>query len=258
MSPRLFSSISAISSASSSAAAAAAALPLSAAPLGASARRPIHPLEAARRLLGAGAAAQDARFVSSGLPELDALLGGGFPRGALTEILSAAPGRGEMQMILAAAASLGRALWVLPSSEAFGLSAPAMEAAGIDLSAQLFCVPRSPDGAFRTAVRAAAEHAVAAVAAWLPPLASLADRRAMQQLALAASSSGCTVFALRPAVMSCCPSAAALRIQIAPAPGATAKSVIRATHPQRFLRRTAEAAIALYPMEDADAERQAA
>ncbi len=220
----------------------------------------LNPLDTVRRLLKGAAPAAGSPLVSSAIPDLDALLGGGFPRGALTEILSAAPGRGELQIILAPAAALGPTLWVLPSTDIFELSAPAMEAAGIDLSAQLFCVPRSPAEAFGTAVRAAAEHAVSAVAAWLPPLASLDDRRAMRKLALAASSSGCTVFALRPAVMSCCASEAALRLQISPAPGASLRSLVRATHPQRLLHRSSEALVALYPLRPAarEAERQAA
>ena len=103
--------------------------------------------------------------LATGIVRLDRLLDGGFPRAAVTEILPAAEGRGEVEMILPALAKLGSACWILPVLGSFEPFAPALEEAGIDLTAQLFLVPGSAREAFRTAEKAAASGEAGAVVA---------------------------------------------------------------------------------------------
>jgi len=72
----------------------------------------------------------------SGFPELDAALpGGGWPRGALTELLLEREGIGELRLTLPALVRLqaeGRSIvWVVPP---YRPHAPALLAAGLDLS----------------------------------------------------------------------------------------------------------------------------
>src|SRR5215467_9686682 len=77
-----------------------------------------------------------APVVSSGFPALDAELpGGGWPAGALTEILPAHEGIGELRLLGPALASLSRRglrlAWIAPPHLPY---APALAAAGIDLA----------------------------------------------------------------------------------------------------------------------------
>jgi hypothetical protein len=72
----------------------------------------------------------------SGFPALDAALpGGGWPLPGLVEILSGQPGSGALRLVLPALAQLARAgrwlIWVAPPYQPY---APALRAAGIDLS----------------------------------------------------------------------------------------------------------------------------
>src|SRR5882672_11638222 len=74
--------------------------------------------------------------VSSGFPGLDAELpGGGWPAGALTEILSAHEGIGELRLLGPALAGLSqrglRLAWIAPPHLPY---APALAAAGIDIA----------------------------------------------------------------------------------------------------------------------------
>src|SRR5262245_5154998 len=73
--------------------------------------------------------------VSSGFPALDAALpGGGWPAGALTEILPAHDGIGELRLLGPALASRrgSRLAWIAPPHLPY---APALAATGIDIAA---------------------------------------------------------------------------------------------------------------------------
>ena len=154
--------------------------------------------------------------VPCGIPEIDRLIKGGFPRGGMTEILTAQQGCGELRLILGAAARLGRACWILSDSAAFEPYAPAMAQAGIDIGKQLFAVPATPEEAFWCAEHAAASGETDAVIAWLPPLTREKDFAAMRRLHLAAERTGTTIFAFRPYGMCCVSSPAELRLQLMP------------------------------------------
>jgi protein ImuA len=82
------------------------------------------------------ACAREPASVPSGFPELDAALpGGGWPRGALTDLLLEREGIGELRLTLPALARLqaeGRSIvWVTPP---YRPHAPALLAAGLDLA----------------------------------------------------------------------------------------------------------------------------
>ena len=87
--------------------------------------------------------ASEPASIASGFAELDAALpGGGWPRGALTELVLENEGIGELRLTLPALARLqaeGRSIvWVAPPYRPY---APALAAAGIDL-ARLIVVRR--------------------------------------------------------------------------------------------------------------------
>ncbi|HTT69657.1 MAG TPA: hypothetical protein VMG32_00430 [Anaeromyxobacteraceae bacterium] len=86
-------------------------------------------------------------FVPSGRPEVDALLpGGGFPRGAVTE-LSGSPASGKTELALRALAAAmgeeGLAAYVDGRGE---LYPPAVATLGVDLARLLVVRPKGPDG----------------------------------------------------------------------------------------------------------------
>ena len=106
--------------------------------------------------------------ISSGYAELDAQLpGGGWPSGALTEILPAAMGIGELRLLapaLARVSAQGRCLaWIAPPLEPY---APALAAAGIDLTRLLIVRARHGQDTLWAVEQALRAHACGAVLAW--------------------------------------------------------------------------------------------
>jgi len=96
--------------------------------------------------------------VSTGFDALDALLpGGGWPQGALTEILLAREGIGELRLTLPALATLARSgrsvVWIAPPYRPY---APALAAAGVDLARVIVVRCRGRDAlwAYEQALRA--------------------------------------------------------------------------------------------------------
>ena len=79
--------------------------------------------------------------VETGVPEVDAVLPGGFPRGSLAELVGA-PGSGKAAVAAAAAvramATRGLAAWIDARGEVY---APALQAHGIDLTRLLIVRP---------------------------------------------------------------------------------------------------------------------
>ena len=148
----------------------------------------------------------------TGFEGLDAQLpGGGWPVGALSEVLQPLAGLHEWQLVLpalagAAARRAGAAVVVAPPCEPFG---PALQAQG--LPAGRWCVVRA-DGA---AALWAAEQAlrcwdVMAVMAWLPQVQPAALRR----LHLAAAQQQQLLWVFRPAGVAPQSSPAMLRLQV--------------------------------------------
>lgn len=107
----------------------------------------------------------------TGFMALDALLpGGGWPLGALTEIVVERQGLGELAITLPALADLclqGRSVaWVAPPYVPY---APALQAAGIDLAQVLWLRSTSLDDRLWAAEQALRSGVCGAVLLWLTP-----------------------------------------------------------------------------------------
>ncbi len=171
----------------------------------------IDTLLAARTIWHAG---RSAAIVSDGEPTghaaLDALLPqGGWPRGALTELLLPADGVGELDLLLPTLARLTdageRVVLIAPPYLAY---APAWQAAGVDLDALDIVEAPARDAlwAFEQCLRSGA---CAAVVGW----PQQADPQALRRLQVAADSGDCLGFVLRDHKHAQNPSPAALRLQ---------------------------------------------
>jgi hypothetical protein len=106
--------------------------------------------------------------VPTGFSDLDAELpGGGWPTAALTEILPQHDGIGELRILghaLAGLSQSGRWLaWIAPPYLPY---APALAAAGIDLSTLMFIKTRSPRETLWAIEQTLRSHACGAVLAW--------------------------------------------------------------------------------------------
>lgn len=122
--------------------------------------------------------------LSTGFAELDEQLpGGGWARGALTEILMEREGIGELRLLLPALAHLSTQsewqAWVAPPHIPY---APALSIAGINLKQLLVARPQSPADAWWTTEQALRSGACSAVLAWL----SAPDEKRMRRLQLGA------------------------------------------------------------------------
>src|SRR5207244_13002027 len=103
-----------------------------------------------------------------GFPGLDAELpGGGWPAGALTEILPAHEGIGELRLLGPALAGLSRRglrlVWISPPHLPY---APALAAAGIDVANLVIVRTASPKETLWATEQALASNACGAVLAW--------------------------------------------------------------------------------------------
>lgn len=156
----------------------------------------------------------------TGFDALDRELpGGGWPAGALTEILVRRAGIGELQLVLPALAALSwagkRIVWLAPPHLPY---APALAADGVDL-AQLVVVRAPGRGDARAAVRRntlwAAEQVLRsaschALVAWFPG----ARYEELRRLAVAAEASRAWVALFRPPQAAHSASPAALRLSL--------------------------------------------
>ncbi len=154
--------------------------------------------------------------LATGFTALDRRLpGGGWPCGALTEILTSAEGGGELQLLLPALAQLSatgrRIVWLAPPHLPF---APALAAAGIDL--RNVVVVRPPR---RREVLWAAEQVLRARACHALLLWCREVRYAeLRRLAVAVEASHALIALFRPHQQSAqAASPAALRLALTPA-----------------------------------------
>jgi len=151
------------------------------------------------------------RALSTGLPGLDALLpGGGWPCGALTEILFACDGVGELSLLMPALAELTRrqqrVVFVAPPYIPY---APALEAHGLDLRHVVQIESTVTQGAW-SAEQCLRSGSCGAVLGWLHQ----ADYTQLRRLQLAAESGDALAFLFRPAQVAAKPSPAAVRLQL--------------------------------------------
>ncbi|MGE0388153.1 MAG: translesion DNA synthesis-associated protein ImuA [Gammaproteobacteria bacterium] len=160
--------------------------------------------------------------VASGHTALDARLpGGGWPCGALTEILSAREGIGALRLVLPALASIGRAgRWVVFVAPPYRPYAPALAAAGVDLQRLLLVCESDRRRALWALEQALRCGAAGAVLGWPDEISMPALRR----LQLAAEAGDALGFLFRPAAREAAASPAALRLVLqAGAGGVTAR-----------------------------------
>lgn len=160
---------------------------------------------------GAGSAAFSA--CATGHAALDAVLpGGGWPLGALTEVLAAADGLGELSILMPALARLTqrgqRVVWV---NSPYLPYAPALRQQGLDLR-QLTRIDTDAGEDAWSVEQCLRSGGAAAVLCWLPEI----DYAALRRLQLAAEAGGALAFVFRPLSMAAQTSPAALRISIEP------------------------------------------
>jgi len=152
-----------------------------------------------------------ATTIATGFAGLDRLLCGGWPRAALTEMLVEHYGCGEMSVLLPAlqAESAGKGLivWVCPPYLPY---APALRAAGIDLSRLVLVNAGNDNDALWSAEQALKSGACAAVFIW----AEATRAHVLRRLQLAAEQNACWVVIFRPLRFMRQQSVAALRIQV--------------------------------------------
>jgi hypothetical protein len=148
----------------------------------------------------------------TGFAELDEQLpGGGWPRGALTEILLEREGIGELRLLLPALARVSTTsewqAWVSPPHVPY---APALSVAGVNLKQLLVVRPRSAADAWWTAEQALRSGACRAVLAWL----DMPDEKRMRRLQLGAESGRAWGVLFRSASAAQQRSTAALRLRL--------------------------------------------
>lgn len=186
-------------------------------------------LESVLRHPGIWRGSQRAQTVEAVLPTgfaaLDAVLpGGGWPRGALTELLIRRQGIGELRLLTPALARLseeeGWLAWVAPPYVPY---AAALAAAGIDLSRVLVAKPASEADAWWTAEQALRSGACGALLAWL----RAADEHRMRRLQLAAETGRTWGVLFRHARAAQERSPAALRLLLEPAGEGLAVHVLK-------------------------------
>ena len=163
--------------------------------------------------------------IATGFAALDAELpGGGWPCGALTEILPQHEGIGELRILgpaLARLASQGKLIaWIAPPHLPY---APAFAAAGIDL-ARVLIVKTTKDGdSLWAAEQALRSAACGGVLAWPRDIRFPQLRR----LQLAAEDGRCLALLFRPTQAAREPSPAVLRIALATSAGGLALSILK-------------------------------
>lgn len=170
--------------------------------------------------------------VPSGFGELDAELPcGGWPRGALTELLVDGAGLGELGLLMPALRAIrAEGGWSLIIGAPYPLHAPAWAAAGVDLSRLLVVSPALARDALWAAEQALASGAPGAVLCWTDK----ADARAVRRLQVAAAAGGAVAFLFRPVSSAREASVAPLRLELAATPaGRLAVSILKRRGPPR-------------------------
>ena len=176
--------------------------------------------------LGSGKDAGAGRrpILPTGFTALNALLpGGGWPAGAVTEILLPGVGIGEMRLLLPSLAGPGDGrliAWIDPPYLPY---APALSAGGVRLSRVLVVCAGTDRDRLWAAELALRSGACGTVLAW----PGECDDRSLRRLALAAEKGGCLTVLFRPSSCAARPSAAALRLRLDPSPGGVTVEVLK-------------------------------
>ncbi|KAB7627458.1 translesion DNA synthesis-associated protein ImuA [Alkalilimnicola sp. S0819] len=163
--------------------------------------------------------------VSSGFDSLDACLpGGGWPLGAVTEILHGQSGIGELRLLMPALVELTRrGRWVALIAPPHIPYAPALAAYGLDLSRLLLVHPRAESDALWAVEQALRAGTCGAVLAWPRRL----DERSLRRLQLAAEAGNSWSLLFRDVRSAEQPSPAALRLQLEERKGKTLVQLLK-------------------------------
>jgi len=157
--------------------------------------------------------------LTTAYPALDAELpGGGWPRGALVDVMHERPGIGELALLLPALAALTQKdEWVLLLAPPQPVFAPAWRAAGVNLARLIVIDPQQgPARLINNDLLWSAEQvlragSVAAALLWLPRSTDSAQLRRLQ---LAAETGGTLAFLLQDARRLAAASPAPLRLRL--------------------------------------------
>lgn len=163
--------------------------------------------------------------IATGYAALDqALPGGGWPVGALTEILHAQSGIGELRLLVPALARLShQGRWIALIAPPHIPYAPALASCGINLSHLLLVHPRQPADALWAVEQAMRAGTCGAVLAWPSRL----DDRSLRRLQLAAEAGGTLGVLFRAADSADTASPAALRVRLTQKPDGTVVDLIK-------------------------------
>jgi cell division inhibitor SulA/protein ImuA len=173
-----------------------------------------------------------ARTPGAGMPTgfaaLDAQLpGGGWPRGALIELLADSPGIGELGLLLPVLRTAAADHWIAWIGPPHLPYAPALAAAGVPLQQLVLLTPADHAETLWTIRQALASGGCSIVLAWL----RRADTAALRRLQLAAEESATPLFLFRPASAGGQPSPASLRLRLVPAGAALAIDIVKRRGP---------------------------
>lgn len=156
-------------------------------------------------------AAEAAPGRPTGYPALDAVLpGGGWPAGALTELLIPHFGVGEFGLLLPQLCNIPAGRWGVCIAPPGLPYAPALAAAGVPLGRLLLVHAESPAHARWACRQALASRSCEIVLLWLAE----ADMAALRRLQLAAEDSATPLILLRPAQVAAQASPAVLRLAL--------------------------------------------
>ncbi len=160
-----------------------------------------------------GASAPAQPTLPSGFDALDVLLHGGWPRAALTEILTEHEGIGELRLLLPALAEVTRQKrWVAFVAPPYIPYAPALAHADLDLSRVLLIHPSAQQDRLWALEQALRAGTCGAVLAW----PAHADFNTLRRLQLAAEAGNAWGILFRPAETAQVSSPAALRLKLDP------------------------------------------
>ena len=158
----------------------------------------------------------DVPALPSGFATLDAELpGGGWPRGALTELLTDDVGGGECSLLMPALyTQRAEARWSVLIAPPYGLHAPAWAAQGVDCPRLAIVAPQGRRDLLWAAEQALSGGAAGMVVCWAKQL----DPAQVRRLQVAVAGSGALAFLFRPLRARTEASAAPLRLLLSPGP----------------------------------------
>ena len=158
------------------------------------------------------------------------LPGGGWPLGAITEILVDGYGIGELGLLMPALTALTKEdpakpkKWVAWIAPPFVPYAPALQQHGVNIDRLLMIHPTSGGKSRLWAIEQAIRSGSSAgVLAWV----AVADDVILRRLQLAAEEQGCWVLLFRPASARLLRSPAALRVHLSQAHSATRVEILK-------------------------------